>query len=490
MSETENPCARFSHVDPLAYLLDREASDFTEWRNHFPGCAECSAALSALSALEWQLGELGDAHPEAPELNAFALGHGLGDAERAQIDAHISSCPMCSDQLRALARFEDATSQAGVGAQASERAGASLFAGLIETIRNVLQPVPGPVWVGAIALLLFAAYGVMNGFGPGQSDQSNDPPQIAQQGDSPAPPLVAPIAPVVPMPDQSAPPHAPTLPLAGHDPSLKEPTSSAPTADSIEQRPTTERIDPGALAETATRSPEIEVEVEVVAEEPAEMLLASLDLPAVLRYRGTGHGRGRLDMLGRGAQSVGDGGAPIQVLAPKADQGLSATTAGVLIWSIFQERPERVRLTIVDDRQIDPVIDVPIEGPQAAGLHGFDLAAHGVELEPGVDYIWSVSLEVDAARPSRSPRSQAVLSLLEDDAAAANRLAEAKPGDRIEAELTNGLWYDLLSDLSRAAASGNADAAAFRSALRDLAVGEGIAVGPVVPPAAVTMHLP
>ena len=67
------------------------------------------------------------------------------------------------------------------------------------------------------------------------------------------------------------------------------------------------------------------------------------------------------------------------------------------------------------------------------------------------------------------------------------RLVKAGPERRIETALANGLWYDGVSDLARAAVSSRADARVFASALRELAVGEGIAASEE---ATVTLHEP
>jgi hypothetical protein len=105
-------CSRARDLDLAAYLIDPADPEWSDFRGHYPTCADCSAALQTWTKLERALrarapeGAQGP-HPEPAQLEAFDSAPNTLPLERWQaIDRHLRSCHGCSDELAALRSFD------------------------------------------------------------------------------------------------------------------------------------------------------------------------------------------------------------------------------------------------------------------------------------------------------------------------------------------------------------------------------------------------
>ena len=86
-------------------------------------------------------------------------------------------------------------------------------------------------------------------------------------------------------------------------------------------------------------------------------------------------------------------------------------------------------------------MEAELPKPSHAGIQQIDLSRHGVHLESGTEYEWSVALVVDAARRS-------------NDVVAAGWIDRVEPPPTLGASpdargfATHGLWYDALAAAS------------------------------------------
>jgi hypothetical protein len=123
--------------------------------------------------------------------------------------------------------------------------------------------------------------------------------------------------------------------------------------------------------------------------------------------------------------------------------------------------------TLLDETSIDPVVEMRLPRPERPGIQAIDLAAHGVRLEPGVEYEWFVAVVVDRRDRSRDQVSRGYVRYVGEDPELGSI-----PRDASAAELASaGLWYDALASLS-AAIEADPDASelvAQRTALLDQA---------------------
>jgi len=161
--------------------------------------------------------------------------------------------------------------------------------------------------------------------------------------------------------------------------------------------------------------------------------------------------------------TVGGGrrGAPVLptplVLAPAH---LAQTVAGrpSLFWHIdaVPSQDSSVIFTLIDEGSIDPIVEVELSLPKQAGIQRIRLVDHGVKLEPGTEYEWSVALVVDSSQRSRDVVSTGYIRRISEP----SELRLRPPCVTSYADL--GLWYDALESVSNAIDSVPGDLA-FRS---------------------------
>jgi Domain of Unknown Function (DUF928) len=166
------------------------------------------------------------------------------------------------------------------------------------------------------------------------------------------------------------------------------------------------------------------------------------------------------------------GAATAQVLAP-AQTGLTQAAQPTLFWYLGGPAVARVELTLIDQQKIEPLLQLDLGAVQTPGIHAVSLAAHGIRLEPGRLYQWSIAQVVDPARPSADIVTSATLQRRAPDAALAQALAGASPTGRLAALARHGYWYDLQAELE-AQIRARPDAAGWRALRADLLAQVGL----------------
>ena len=152
----------------------------------------------------------------------------------------------------------------------------------------------------------------------------------------------------------------------------------------------------------------------------------------------------RIGAASRGAQ--GEGGA-VSVLAP-AEGGLTLEAAPVLYFQVPRGAARPVTLVLVADGMPDPVLDVTLPGAKP-GINRLDLKRHGVTLEPGRRYEWSVEIVADPAQPSlNSFATGAVKRVAPPADLAAGLRKAATPREKARLLAAHGIWYDTLDLVS------------------------------------------
>ena len=104
-------CRRASDVDLAGYLVEPDAPEWSEFRNHYPECGDCSAAVAAWSRTEASIRAVGGdsalRHTSAEVLEQLDRSpESLPADARQAVEAHLRACRPCSDQLAALREFD------------------------------------------------------------------------------------------------------------------------------------------------------------------------------------------------------------------------------------------------------------------------------------------------------------------------------------------------------------------------------------------------
>lgn len=173
-----------------------------------------------------------------------------------------------------------------------------------------------------------------------------------------------------------------------------------------------------------------------------------------------------LARVGGGSRGIDDNLPYISVITPD-HVGFTSQSQPVLYWYISDAMKTRFEFALINDDDIDPLIEVTSEQEMQAGLNSINLADHGVSLEPGVAYQWSVALVEDANKRSADIVSSGQIELLELTDAQKTQLENATAGERVSIFANEGYWYDTFAGLSDliAADPGNSDLLAQRAAL-------------------------
>jgi len=141
----------------------------------------------------------------------------------------------------------------------------------------------------------------------------------------------------------------------------------------------------------------------------------------------------------------------IELLAPDNIAGQTTNPSPTLYYYISRQVPQSLMLTISAPNIARPVVERTIAGSTAAGIQAIRLSDFAVQLQPGVNYTWSVSLVLDpAARSKDIVASASIVRAAPDPAVTAARAAA--PLSRAVVLAQAGFWYDALA----AAAEGEA----------------------------------
>jgi len=155
-----------------------------------------------------------------------------------------------------------------------------------------------------------------------------------------------------------------------------------------------------------------------------------------------------LARVGGGSRGVDDGLPYISVITPD-HVGYTSMSAPVLYWYISEDMKTRFEFALINDDDIEPMVEVTSEQTMTAGLNSMNLADHGVTLQPGVAYQWSVALVSDENKRSSDIVSSGQIELLAMTEAQQQLLENAAGEERVAILAREGYWYDTFDSMSR-----------------------------------------
>jgi hypothetical protein len=144
--------------------------------------------------------------------------------------------------------------------------------------------------------------------------------------------------------------------------------------------------------------------------------------------------------VGGGARGAGDCAKPLTLAPEHVAQTVSASPA--LFWYIESVPPSTCELVLVvqDEDSVEPLAEIVLPTPKAAGIQRIDLGRLGIVLQPEVEYEWLVSVVPDASSHSTDLISNAYI------------LRVAPPPDLPDRSAWSyaerGIWYDALAAIS------------------------------------------
>jgi len=177
---------------------------------------------------------------------------------------------------------------------------------------------------------------------------------------------------------------------------------------------------------------------------------------SVLAYRPPMRGA-PASRVGGGSRGVGDAALELSVLAPD-HTGLTTHSQPTLYWYISKPANARLDVTVIDDKEIDPLLEHVVGIPKDAGIQHLDLATIGTTLEPGVEYRWFVAVIPDEKQRSSDLVASGTIQYTKPDAALVDSLASADTPTSANIYAGQGVWYDAVDAISRAIQQNPGDA--------------------------------
>ncbi|MDG2334385.1 MAG: DUF928 domain-containing protein [Myxococcota bacterium] len=459
-------CEKTRELDLGEFLLEREEPQWQEFRNHYPGCADCSEEVARWGKLEQLLrtATAVEAHPSEEKLLALTT-LSLVSAERVRVEEHVSGCAACRSEVAVLKSFDFSAVQPVQAPAASQPFLERAVTSLAEWRESLSASTLRPALMAAAVVLLAVPIGIR--LWDGQQAPKGGASGGAEFVQAPAADLgaesplaidPAPAAGVGEDPQLLAEVEVPDAPVAIEVAAVPEPMA-APALRVAPGLPAAETIEIAGVesAEGGTpvadrAAPEIAEESELVLGEGETILIAAL-LPGDLPLYG-------LDpMMGMGGPSVRTGGfvrslgpeagalASIEVLSPD-HVGWTSKAAPTLYWRLSAASDLPVEIVISDDESLEPLLETRLTGLQAAGIHALSLAEQGLELSPETTYRWSVSLVVDDEHRSKDRFASSALLYRPASGASAADLASAGPGEVAHRYAAQGYWYDAFDQLT------------------------------------------
>jgi hypothetical protein len=143
--------------------------------------------------------------------------------------------------------------------------------------------------------------------------------------------------------------------------------------------------------------------------------------------------------VGGGSRGPNQHEPALYVLAPE-QAGLTTRTQPVLYWYISKPVNKTIEITITDKQSV--LLKTTIDGLGKAGIQTLKLAEHGVHLQPGTKYKWSVAIVNNPKQRSSDTFASGGIMLFPESEELKAKLAAANEKDRVLIYAEEGLWYD------------------------------------------------
>jgi hypothetical protein len=145
--------------------------------------------------------------------------------------------------------------------------------------------------------------------------------------------------------------------------------------------------------------------------------------------------------VGGATRGPGDPPPALYVLTPD-HIGLTVQAAPVFQWYLSKPADVRFEFALINDSSIEPLLELNLGRMHSRGIQQLNLAEHGIELQPGITYQWSVALVPDEQARSSKAIASGMIERIAMQKDLAERLAGASRGDQVNLYAQAGIWYD------------------------------------------------
>ncbi len=151
-------------------------------------------------------------------------------------------------------------------------------------------------------------------------------------------------------------------------------------------------------------------------------------------------GAPRSQIVGGGVRSTSLSAPTLYSLVPQ-HTGRTVSSQPSLFWyvSTVPSDATPVYFTLTNEREIDPIAEIRLPTVSEAGIQRLDLAQHGIKLERGTEYEWTVAVVIDPEQRSSDVVTVGWVMVVDEPAG-------LEPSARSYA--AHGLWYDAMAAAS------------------------------------------
>jgi len=141
--------------------------------------------------------------------------------------------------------------------------------------------------------------------------------------------------------------------------------------------------------------------------------------------------------------------AVVTLLVPE-HVGVTFQAQPTLYWHLSEPTNRAAVTTVINPNGLEPLLEITQKGPIAAGVHAVNLADQGKRLDVGVLYEWSVSLLANGDQPSSDDLiARGFIEMQKPTVDFERQLAQKSVPEKAALYAREGVWYDVLSVLSR-----------------------------------------
>lgn len=151
--------------------------------------------------------------------------------------------------------------------------------------------------------------------------------------------------------------------------------------------------------------------------------------------------------VGGATRGPGDPPPALYVLTPD-HIGLTVQAAPVFQWYLSKPADVRFEFALINDSSIEPLLELNLGRMHSRGIQQLNLAEHGIELQPGITYQWSVALVPDEQARSSKAIASGMIERIAMPEGLAERLVGAGRREQVNLYAQAGIWYDALAVLS------------------------------------------
>ena len=164
--------------------------------------------------------------------------------------------------------------------------------------------------------------------------------------------------------------------------------------------------------------------------------------------------------VGGGTRGGSDTATEVYVLTPE-HMGLTSKPQPVLFWYLSHMVVAKYEFVMIAETDYEPLVEATLTTVKSAGIQRIALADLDVQLQPGVQYQWSVAVVMDQAHRSGDVLSSGMIEYIEPPAGILANAEKASGEVRVAQYAAAGLWYDALLSLDELIRSGR-DTSRFR----------------------------